>query len=426
MVALWDMIYCVWIVFPYCRLKKIEKLEKTKGVNGVLFIVVVFMLSLVPLFSMMGNILPSVAGIRIHQIWNGALLLLSFVFIKKDNWRLYTFFGLYTLVMCVIFSFNVIIVLVDHFSGVIVLLNIVGNVRFEKVKIDHLINLFIGLSLIPIFVAILQVVNILPYEIGSTGYVNVATFQGMDIKRPNGGLFHPYELVIFTFIPFVLLYYKYQKIVLLLIAIPLLYVVKIKTGILLALMYFIIVLFQIYKIKWRKILIYQRLILLTVCIIVPILIVNFDIILRNIGIHNYQELLTGRGIIWQIYGVSFWESSLYTKIFGFWDISTLISDSGMYYNKDYNPGPHNSYFEILLCCGLVGVYLLYIFYKRIFKTVTNLLDYTASMKLVYFAVILVMLTLAMTGDMLYTFYFYTGILFLIKNALTIDINQNKR
>lgn len=384
------------------------------------------MLSLVPLFSLLGNILPSFSGFRLHQLWNGTIFLLSLFFIKRDNWILFILFAVYTILMSFFYSFKAIFVLIDHFSGLMVVLNILGNARFKELRVNNLTKLFVLMSLIPVLLAFLQIANIAPYEIGNTGYVNFAIFQGEIVKRPNGGLFHPYELVIFTYMPFVLLYHKYKNVSMLLIAIPVLYIVKIKTGIFLVLSYILVVGLKLYRISWPKVVTFQRLFLFCFPIIVAFLYYNIDLVLKVAGVSNSQEFLTGRGIIWQIYITSFLESHWMTKVFGFWDITNIIPNSGMYYNKDYNPGPHNSYLEMLMYCGFVGLVFLYVFMKRIFKSITDCLGKTDTMKLVYFAIVLVLLTLAMTGDMLYTFYFYTGIIFIIKNSYSIHTSNTSK
>ncbi len=396
-------------------------MENNKDFNGVIYLVVLLMLSIVPLMSVVGNVLPAFAGIKVHQIWNGTIFLLSLIFIKRDNWILYVLLATFVIAMTLIRSNSAILVTVDHFSGIIVLFNLIGNHRFKIVKVNNLISVFILFSFIPVLIALLQILKVVPYEIGSSGYVNATMFQGEVVKRPNGGLFHPYELSIFTYMSFVLLFMWSKKVGLLLLSIPVLFLIKLKAGFALALLFILIVILKIYKLKWTTLLKIQKFSLkVAVFVILPSIIIFSSFFISLINLENSQEFLTGRGIIWQIYGTSLINSSWAVKFFGFWDISSIVSDSGLYYNKGYSPGPHNSYLEMLLYCGILGFIFLIVFFKRISTIIVKMLNHTHSMKLVYFSVILVLLTLAMTGDMLYTFYLYPAIMFMVK----IGFNNN--
>jgi len=232
-------------------------------------------------------------------------------------------------------------------------------------------------------------------------------------RKINGFFYHPFDLSVFVYFSLTMIFltnFKKLRYFVLIVLIVLMYLVKIKMGLVLSLLVFLIYFLFIDK-RYRKAKIYSSFIVLILGIY---FIVGFipEKQFSHFGIkldfpYFKDQFLTGRGAIWNIYlkgigdhfgtmnyisGYGFEATGLFDKTMKpeFWYPARI--------GRDYSPSAHNLFLQIFIAGG----FLLLLLFLVLLKKLKN-----HSVKHVYlFIIILPLLTYGITASLIDINFFW--------------------
>ena len=163
-----------------------------------------------PAAIILGNIFSPIAGLKVHWIYIGIIFVLSILLLVKYNRAVSL--GFVILGSLFFQGFNSIDFsikeFIDFISGPFLLIAVVDTACYSNISIDSFIyykDKFIAISMVPIFISVLQYFDFLPLEFMNASYVNVTIFGSEKIERVNGFLYHGVELAVLIFFVFVIL-----------------------------------------------------------------------------------------------------------------------------------------------------------------------------------------------------------------------------
>ncbi|MGB0403688.1 MAG: hypothetical protein ACPGEG_06275 [Salibacteraceae bacterium] len=368
------------------------------------------LVSLSPIAIVLGNLLPPI-GLRIHYFLFGILFIISCIWLASNahkKWILYVS-GFYLIVQATLWEWNI-KSYIDFFFGpfiLMVLLDIYWKNLIPTKKLKEYTNRFVILAMVPISIAVLQFIGILPFQFLDADYVNFRIYSdGTRTPRPNGFLYHGSELCIIIYYMAVMQIHRNAKLALPLLGLFLffgyttLYKSILGTLIILILFYIVFIDRQVFgKIKvWTANRLYSYLSFGTL-LVAAILIGYFSIVYSYTGRFFHDQLLTGRGAIWNIYFEGIKDFSVWNVLFGSgvgseFSIFKNYATPELFYPLRISPilydvhGTHNTLLSIFINSGIVGVgFIISIFYF-IFKDLNGLIkDRQFKKKVIAFIII---------------------------------------
>ena len=364
----------------------------------------VTLLVFTPLLIIIGNISPPVGPLKVHWIFFGTLFMLSLLVMIKSRPNI-EFLFILTLILIIqlIVSVNFNIKeYIDYISGpiaFIILVNIIVNEGRNRNLLKLLWSLFLLLLSIPVIIAMLQYLKILPLEFLEAKYINVTKFEGGEIQRVNGFLFHGIELsiiIFFLFLNIAVMAKTIKKYFFFLLMIVMEYVIIIKSAILLAIAFFV----------YHALIIEKRFKPLKLLIVVIISVAAFPILFRlipDLQLDRFQydfenklfdpQLFTGRGRIWNVYIKAISNFDIWQILFGsgfgsFPIIFKQNATSDLWHLARWTPHPHNQLLDYFINGGLVWIFLIsFVFYTQ-YKKLKVIFVNNQSFKKYYWGIVL--------------------------------------
>lgn len=355
------------------------------------YIIFLELLSLAPIFILLGNIVPPFP-IKLHFIGLGFLFLISlFILINnpKKKWFIY-FIGAY-LAIQLLQDYWDIKSFIDLFFGSTILIctiEIVANPIISNQTLEKYTNRFQALMWIPITIAVLQYLELLPVTFWNATYVNYAySADGLATPRPNGLLYHGSELsIILCFAALFQFFQKEKKafwMIIALLIISLMTYFKAVVGCVgLLFLYYLSYInkgtlsnFRIISKPWLIFLI------VTGGVIVSFFAINyFRTVHYYTGFYFPDQMLTGRGTIWNIYFDAINEFSIFNYLFGAgagasFKLFTEYATPENFYpltisaKTDVAFDPHNALLSIFISSGIVGLSFFLFLYRMILSQV---------------------------------------------------------
>ncbi len=382
-----------------------EKLEKY-----LIYIVILF-----PIFAVLGNIVPPIAGIKINIAYSGLIMLFAFIvlFVKKRFNYILPFF----IIIIIHFIAGIPLNLIEIsalYSSIFVLLALPINKNLS----NHIFNFFLTFALMPLTIALLQIFKIIPLSFGELKFISGTIWENDLVLRPNGFLYGVYELSILTILAIITLYYKkykniFNQLIFLSVASIFIYQLKLRASLILWFLFLLLETYQLFKQRSVKYLIYP----LSIFLIIFLFKENSEEIYNTLQIgklkstSDFGQFMTGRINIWIVLIDAFSNADLINKIFGFGNDYSKIFMRSMLWEIDYVPGPHNSILEFLITNGIFGLLYLSYLIKKFFDS----LDFNKTNKRKILIIFLLFLfTLGMTGPLLSNLFFGIGFYFLTK------------
>lgn len=375
------------------------------------------LLSLSPLFILLGNIIPPIP-LKFHHIAFGLVFLISFILILRDiNKRWIAYLFLFYLFFQYYLDALDIPAIIDFFFGpfaLLVMMDLVANKRLPLSNLKRYFQRFYFLLWIPMLIALLQYIDLMPLQYWNATYVNYTVINDEAIARSNGLLFHGSELSVLMIMTTLLSFFYKKSHIGLIIFIFIIAYTTLYKALLISL--FILILYYLFVLKkdivswwWKNAKHY--IILFSAIIIFLLLKISYDYFKTINTLSGYffvPEILTGRGTIWNIYIDAIKEfSNLKIAVGnGIGSAKALFRDYATTENfavlrsdpkSEIAYDTHNTLLSIFVNSGLVGIvfftYLLYVFYKKNMKS-TPSLNWN---KRAFIAVIIIpLLTIGMT------------------------------
>ena len=391
-----------------------------------------YLLALAPVLSMLGGLLPAVGGIKLSYLyWVLVLGLASLVLIKRGKTALLVLVLLAWMVLHVLFA-NVVSfkAVVNVITCLFIFMAGLQCIRYDSVSTaTRKLVVILGYTAlaVPILVALGQVAGILPINLGGISLTNsTLTVTGKAVQRVNGWLYHPLELAIVGYVFFTILAMSQRRKIwayLILVGMmAFLYLVKIKMVLLLGLIFFGYYFFIVDR-SYRKLKVVSSGLFLILGIVVFTLFVPekqlgfFEI--RDNFPYFPDQLLTGRGAIWNIYIKGVDEQFGFKEwLFGYGigGPSTLFSEALTYdlwyplrRGRTYHPGPHNTFYSVFLTGGLSMIFLFVGFMLYNVKSLRARFIKKKLRNVNWMYLYLPLLTVGFTGDLLDTTIFWSSV-----------------
>jgi hypothetical protein len=290
---------------------------------------------------------------------------------------------------------------------------------------------------LPISIALLQYVGILPLEFLNATYVNATLYGSEQVNRVNGYLYHGIELavVIFFFFTSIAIGSSTIRAYVALTAMVLMeFVILIKTGILTA---FAMMGYFAYFIDRRVRSLKSILIAIGILLGFSYLYILIPDIQEDRFSFDFRDfkfkdqLFTGRGYIWNIYiGGIRREFSAFNYLFGggFGSATPLFLNNAPPSGGQSQPayGPHNQILELFINGGLFAIWLIsYIIWKQ-YKRLSAYFEQDKSVFKQYFvAVIFIpLLIMGLTAPIMNNFIYWCGLV-LVLISLKIKFYQSE-
>ncbi|MBL4710016.1 MAG: O-antigen ligase family protein [Flavobacteriales bacterium] len=389
--------------------------------NNIAQLIFLELLSLTPLFILIGNIVPPIPFIplKIHFIAFGIIFLCSLWILvtqASKKWVLYVAFG-YLLIQFT-FDYWDLKSWIDFFFGpfvLVILVDLLVNKRIPTKLLKKYEQRFYHLLWIPISIAVLQFFEILPVTFWNASYVNYVLVDGVDIPRPNGFLYHGSELSIILCFTALFQYFKKEResfwmLVFLIFICLATYFKAILGCITLLFLYYLIfvnrgVLSRFQVISKARIFWYGGvLIVIGICFAVQ----YSSMVYFYTGNYFPPQMLTGRGSIWNIYLSGIKEFSWWNHLVGngmgsafeiFKEQATsenfypLVkkSELGVVYDT------HNAILSIFVNSGLIGLLFISFIFKMIYTQIKTWKPTALWNKKVFIAVFIIpLMTIGVT------------------------------
>jgi len=363
----------------------LEAIVHTK--NTSLNIIFLELLSLTPLFILLGNIVPPFP-IKLHLIGMGLIFVTSlFILLNNPNKRWYLYFLGFYLIIQFFQEFWNLRSFLDFFFGSTILIcaiDIVANPTISNQTLNKYIKRFLSLLWIPIIIAILQFLKVIPITFWNATYINLAyAADGSVIPRPNGLLYHGSELSIIICFMTLFQFFKKEKeafwLIVFLIMVSMMTYFKAIVGCIgLLFIYYlgfvnrgVLSNFRIITKPWLIFLI-----ALGGGIISLYAINYFNLVHHYTGYYFPEQMLTGRGSIWNIYLDAIKDFSLFNYLFGAgtgssFDLFTKYASPENFYplrvngKTDIAYDPHNAMLSIFIDGGMFCILLFALMYRMI-------------------------------------------------------------
>jgi|GEM_PF-1195317 len=374
--------------------------------------------SISPLIIILGNIVPPFP-IKLHYIGMGLIFLSSvWVLLNRADKKWLIYLALfYVLIQSTLYHYAWKDV-IDFFFGpfaLVVFIDLVVNKRVSEAMLRHYKRRFYYFMWIPITIAILQFFDILPVTFWNATYINYAKFGEVELPRPNGFLYHGSELsILITFVALFQYFKKEQEAVWTLLAmviIALMTYFKAVLGCTLLLLLFYVSFVNRGSLSRFRVLDKKSIIAYSGIAIIVAGTFAYQYLAKVYFYTGYffpQQLLTGRGAIWNIYldGVS--DFSLWNYIFGggigsgyeiFRDYAFADNFYPLTQSKKLKTvyDSHNALLSVFINAGVVGLAFFWFLFKMIYTQVKNWQPTPAWNKTVYFGVfVLPLLTIGVT------------------------------
>ncbi len=336
-----------------------------------------------PFLLVFGNIAPPLGGFKIHWFTNGfttLLICISLFFLLKKWLYKAAFLGVF-LVANVIFSINTSITeLLNTLSGPLIFVYFIILVEKDLLIIKgarEILYIFVLTSMVPIMIAILQFIGILPFNIWAFNAINITRPFGEPIQRVNGYLYHASELANIAFFIFTILVIMLRRIYiaplfLFFFAFQIILLIKSSIGGFLILTTYLLV--CPIKFDWQV----RNLSKIAAVLGAALVILLFGDHLMHFAVDKFlpdstrnqfylsPDIFTGRGRIWSIYfyGIAKYFSPM-NFIFGggfgaskhMFDL--ILPETGILWVADFTPHPHNEFLHLFVNGGAVfmGLYV---------------------------------------------------------------------
>lgn len=385
------------------------------------------LLCYVPIAIIAGNILPSIGGFKVHWLYIGLVFICTFLVLSKRKSMNGAF--LLIIVFLVIQVFTSIRLslpaFIDFVSGPLLLIAVVNITTSDIFELSVLrryrTRIMAGLS-IPIIVALLQYLKILPLELLNATYVNQTIYGTEILDRVNGFLYHGVELsiIIFFFFANVALSTSYLKTYLVLGAMMLFqFITLIKAGILTS---FVYTAYYAYIID-RRLRSFKSLAMAIIIFLgfsyVYVLVPDLEAERFTFDIQTLRfedQLFTGRGFIWNVYidGIQRSFSFLHILFGGGFGSAPDVFKAGLYGQElpnGWSAGPHNLLLELFVSGGLFAIWLIaFILRAQYLKLSRYFVNDSKLFKSYFFGMLLVpIVIMGITSPIMSMFIYWCGL-----------------
>lgn len=390
--------------------------------NIFLKILLLELLCYVPLAIIAGNVLPPIGFLKIHWIYIGLTFIVALLTLIQYNHSgglllVIFFFIVAQLTTGITFSASG---FVDFIAGPLVFIAVVSivvddvGVSILKKKRKKMLIFFA----LPIVLALLQYVKILPLEFMNARYVNVTQYGTEILQRVNGFLYHGIELVVIIFFFFACIIIPESGLkVYFILALMILaeFVTIIKAGILAAMMFSGYYAYFIDR-RLRSL----KSIAIGIAVVLGFSVIytlipdlqnrRFDFNLDHFRFDN--QLFTGRGYIWNVYIEGLKDFSWLQILFGggFGSAPTIFEAHAIG-PINWSPGTHNTLLELLINGGLFAVLLLTLIHIKQYEKITSYFRAKSSAVRLYYISVLVipLLTIGLTAPITSMFIYWCGL-----------------
>jgi hypothetical protein len=364
------------------------------------------LLSLSPILILLGNIVPPFP-VKVHFIGFGLIFLLSLFFLAlkaEKKWLIYLIllYGIYNFAIGEFHLKD----FFDFFFGPMVLLclfDILFNERLPPESTVKYQRRFYRLLWLPIIISTLQFFDIMPLTLWNATYINSSLIDGVWIPRPNGFLYHGSELAIILFFVALFQYFRsetsaFWTLLALILMAAMTYYKAITLSIFLLLLYFLAFinrgkLSQFSIISKKRLFAYGGLILFIAFIAAYLI---FSTIYKHTGYYLPQQLLTGRGAIWNIYSDAIKDFAVHEYLLGngigstyalfreyatpenYWPLS-------IYPKLKFAPDGHNALLNVFINTGILGLLFFAFLFKMVHTQIKRWPHYRKRHRYFYFA-----------------------------------------
>ena len=410
-------------------------LEKPK--HKTLIVLFLELLSLSPIFMILGNIIPAFP-LKVHFITFGLTFLLVCLFIvqyQSKKWIIYIAV-LYFLLQFFLSGLNI-KDFVDFFFGPFVFLTLIDllfNNRVTKATLWKYQKRFFLLMWIPMIISILQFLELLPLTLWNATYINYSVVEGVKTPRTNGFLYHGSELsVVIFFVAAKQLvskkkYFLPVSLLILIIAYST-YYKALTATVLFMIVYYYTIINPLKIFYWTKgyfkrdKLLYQFLALI---VILAVLFLFYKIQIQGVKELFPPELLTGRGAIWNVYLQAIKDFSITEWLFGAGigsesSLFTQYASPELYFplrkdaTSNLSPDGHNAILSTFLNAGIVGIFLYFFLFKLIHSQVKRLKEKMKSRAIYFLVFILAILTIGLTIPIFKNAIYWIALSFIVYN-----------
>jgi hypothetical protein len=378
----------------------------------------------VPLVIIAGNIFPPIGPLKIHWIYIGVVFLLTLLLFVKNR-RLHGFL----LLICSFVGIQIMVAnefyikdFIDFMSGPMLFILVVNMVCYSTISrdtFDRYRKKFLVCAAVPIGIAFLQFVKVMPLEILNANYVNVTIFGSEKIERVNGFLFHGIELAVIIFFFFAnigLFRSGTNAYVVFLIMIGLEFMTRIKSGIMSSVVYlgfftyFIDKKYRIIKASAFGIAIVLG--LSSIYVLIP----DIKFQRLNFDAAHFKfpgQLFTGRGYIWNVYLKGLRQIDIWQTLFGYGFGSApglFKQNSELVSVTKVLPGPHNQFLEFFINGGLFAIWFIFYILSRQYNKLKRLFNRNKTVLNYYLGVILIPLVMmGLTAPIMSMFIYWCSL-----------------
>lgn len=345
------------------------------------------LISIAPLIIILGNVVPF-WPLKLHHIGFGLTFLCSvWILIQDPNKKWLIYFAFFYCILQFTFEHFYLKNLIDYFFGpfvIVVMIDLLVNKKIPQSLLKKYTNRFSILLWLPITIAIFQFFALLPLTFWDANYVNSANINGEHIPRPNGLLYHGSELAIIICFTTLFQYFKEEArsfwILILMVFISIITYYKAIVGCTLLLLLFYLTFVNRGNLSRYKLVSKSKIIWYSsiAFVIAAIFVVQFIYtVYSHTGYPFPNEMLTGRGGIWNVYLEGIYKSySPWNYLFGSGmgsglDIFKTYATKTTFYPLNLSPElksiphSHNALLSIFINSGFVGV----LFHLFLFKTI---------------------------------------------------------
>ena len=341
--------------------------------RNIIELILLELLCYVPVAIILGNVLPAIGPFKIHWIYIGLVFFVTLISLAKHVGAhsilfLIVIFGIIQYFIGIEFSLPA---FVDFISGPLLFIAVVNLITSDKHSLNQIRRyrrkILFGFA-IPISIAFLQLLKVLPLEFLNATYVNVTIYGSEVIERVNGFLFHGIELatmIFFFFISIGVVRSHLKMYFLLAIMIFFEFITIIKSGILTAILftgYFAYFIDQ--RLRSFKSIAIACLVIFGfsyLYILIPDIKeqrLNFD----GSAFKFEDQLFTGRGFIWNTYIRGIKDFTIPQIMFGggYGSAPEIFTRNliGNVAQRKWAPGPHNQLLELFVNGGLFAIWLI--------------------------------------------------------------------
>lgn len=384
--------------------------------NNIAQLIFLELISLAPLFILIGNVVPpvsiySIVTLKIHFIAFGLIFLCSVWILTTQaskKWILYVAVA-YLLIQFTLEYWDL-KSWIDFFFGpfvLVILMDLLVNKRLPITLLKKYERRFYYSLWVPISIAILQFFEILPLTFWNATYVNEALVGGIYIPRPNGFLYHGSELsVILCYMAIFQIFRKEREsfwmLLLLLFVCLATYFKAIFACVAVLFLYYLLFInrgalsrFQV--ISKARIFWYGGILSL----------IGVFFILRYLSVvHHYTgyyfppQLLTGRGSIWNIYLEGIKDFSVWNYLIGngmgsAFEIFRNYASAETFYPLTISKklyvvyDTHNAVLSIFINSGILGILFISLIFKMMYTQIIRWKPSAKWNKKVYIAVLII-------------------------------------